>query len=85
MRREKVIFKLNNREIVFWNGYGVVAPNLWTTNGSFSYVARLTANYIEHGWKVTDSTLPADLDFTDEVALRDALRVAYLAWSKEEA
>jgi hypothetical protein len=58
-----------------------VAPSLWTTNGSIGYVAKYASEGVRHGWKVTESILPDDLDFSDTEALRVALIEAYRAWN----
>lgn len=70
------------RPIEFRQDYGAVAPGLWTTNGSIPYVARLCADYVTAGRvTVEGSHLPSGLDFTDRVALCQALRDAYLDWN----
>ena len=88
MSREKVIFELKSAHsgltsrVVFWSDYGVVMPNLATTNGSFLDTAQLV-----YGWvgcklySVENLALPS-LDFSSEKALRDGMRSAYIEWMK---
>lgn len=88
-RHEKQVFTLVSRvsgsryPVLFWNDYGVVAPQLWTTNGSAGYTARLCAGHIAHGsYTVEDSTLDPGLDFTDAAALWKALLTAFMTWNE---
>lgn len=70
------------RPIQFRQDYGAVAYGLWTTNGSIPYLSRLCAGYVAAGYvTVEDSLLSADLDFTDQAALSQALWNAYRDWS----
>jgi len=79
-QREIQVFKLNGLPVFFWGDYGAVAPSLWTTNGSIGYVAKYASEGVRHGWKVTESILHGDLDFSDTEALRVALVEAYRVW-----
>lgn len=76
MRNEKLLYKIDGHEVLYWESYGIVAPTCWTTNGHYGYVARLTQNWLEHGSKITESTLPADTDFTDSIKLFEAFKKA---------
>jgi hypothetical protein len=59
-------------QIEIWNRDYVVAVNLWTTNGSVSYVARLTAEYVKSGaYEVVDSRIEAN--FTDAKSIKAAI------------
>lgn len=74
------LYKLDGYQIEMWPGYGPVAPNLWTTNGSAGYVAGLTASYFARGSVVTDSILPESVDFSNPESLATALIHAYRNW-----
>lgn len=74
------LYKLDGYQVEIWEGYGPVVPNLWTTNGSVAYVARLTANYLARGSVVTDSILPESVDFSNQESLATALIHAYRDW-----
>jgi len=54
------VLLLDGAEVLAWEGYGFVAPGVWTTNGSAGYTARLIANYVSHGSVVTESRLACD-------------------------
>jgi len=88
MRRETTLFTLVCRStqtrhpVQIWKGYGVVAPTLWTTNGSAAYVAEHTPGYLRSGaYEVADSVLERGLDFTDRAVLLKSLRDAFETFS----
>lgn len=61
-------------DVVCWDGYGPVAPRLWTTNGSIGYVAKYTAEYVQAGlWEVVEPQVEAD--FSDAGSIMAALRL----------
>lgn len=66
-------FKVDGHPVVLWKDYGMVCPELWTTNGHFGYVARLTADYAKNDRKrVSEEAF--ECDFTDPHALFAALK-----------
>lgn len=56
-----------------WAGYGVVCPDLWTTNGSCAYMAKLAYGHVQAGnYTVEPGSIAPD--FTSEEALTTQLR-----------
>jgi hypothetical protein len=59
--------------VVYWPNYGPVCPSLWTTNGSISYVANMTAEYVRSGlYEVQDARFEAN--FTDAQSIGEGLK-----------
>lgn len=99
MVREKVIFRIGGHPVMFWGNYGVVCPNLWTTNGSLYLVAEQVAAIrrptpddifvfgAEGGrrekYTITDSTLPPETDFDDKDSLLRVLTLEWTRWARE--
>jgi hypothetical protein len=80
--REKLLFRVRPTwdtqrvyGVFLWGGYGVVVPDLWTTNGSHHRVAELVYERLEVGeFTIEDSVLP-DGSFSSQEALAKALEV----------
>lgn len=67
-----VAFKVDGHPVVLWKDYGMVCE-LWTTNGSFGFVAKLTADHARNDrTRVTEEAF--ECDFTDPHALLTALK-----------
>lgn len=90
MVRERVLFEFEDLRIsplipgkryaiVASEGYGITAPLLWTTNGSFSYVARALYMGIEAQVYVLPPEWVAQATSVESLkeALIDAYRAAY--------
>lgn len=61
--------------------YGVVAPNLWTTNGSMGYTAGLVADYVSKNKFIAHSISISDgVDYTSKQSIFDAIKAEYGAW-----
>lgn len=85
---EKVIFELKSTHtglvsrVLFWADYGVVMPELATTNGSFRETAQLVYGWV--GCKLyTIENLKIPIDLSSEESLRANLRRAYDEWTRE--
>lgn len=57
-------------------GYGVVIPDLWTTNGSVAYAARLIHSHVQAGAYTVENAV-CSLPTEDEGALKTALLELY--------
>jgi len=69
--------------VLLCSDYGVVVPTLWTTNGSNAYAAELVSSWVRVGsLDVVRSSL-GKLDFSNELALRQALAELYREWARK--
>lgn len=83
---QKVIFELKSTHtgltsrVLFWADYGVVIPELATTNGSFRETAQLVYGWV--GCKLyTIENLKIPLDLSSQESLRYNLQRAYDRWT----
>ena len=78
MRGEQVLFCIGGHPVKLWDGYGAVCPDLWTTNGSIPFLARLVSGHHRASPEynqITDATIEADWD--DEESVKAALMAAW--------
>jgi len=70
-------------DVKFWKDYGVVCPTLWTTNGSFSYVARMLVDYYlsPRGYKIINHLFGQNVDFSSVQSVFDFLSREYKKWN----
>ncbi len=68
--------------VSFQSHYGSVSSQ-WTTNGSHGFVARHIADHVRHGYTITDSILPHDLDYSDAEEVAESLKDTYSEWMRQ--
>lgn len=73
---EVVLLVIDNNPVMFWPGYGVVCPYLWTTNGSFRYISKRISEAVKRGCVVSNIALQPGVNFGDEISVYNALRNA---------
>lgn len=68
--------------VSFQSHYGSISSQ-WTTNGSHGFVARHIADYVRHGYIVTDSILSQGLDYSDAEKVAESLKDTYSEWMRQ--